>query len=83
MIRTLRECPEVGVGPFSVVDVPLPRPVLAHRFDSPEGSMLFLHNLADSPISIWETSPVAVAGRVTCSPTPATPRSAGASATFR
>jgi maltose alpha-D-glucosyltransferase / alpha-amylase len=52
MIRTLRECPEVGVGSFSVVDVALPRPVLAHRFDAPEGSIMFLHNLADSPVTV-------------------------------
>ncbi|HEX6921236.1 MAG TPA: alpha-amylase family protein, partial [Actinomycetes bacterium] len=45
MIRTLRECPEVGVGTCTVIDVPMPRAVLAHRFDAPEGSMLFLHNL--------------------------------------
>lgn len=47
LIRTLRECPEVGVGTCTLVDVPLPRAVLAHRFDAPEGSILFLHNLAD------------------------------------
>ena len=52
LIRTLRECPEVGVGLCSVVDVALPRPVLAHRFDAPEGSMLFLHNLADQPVTV-------------------------------
>ena len=52
MIRTLRECPEVGVGTFSVVDVALPRSVLAHRCDAPEGVMLFLHNLADRAVTI-------------------------------
>ena len=51
-LRTLRECPEVGVGTCTVVDVPLPRSVLAHRFDAPEGAMLFLHNLADTPVTI-------------------------------
>jgi maltose alpha-D-glucosyltransferase/alpha-amylase len=51
-LRTLRECPEVGVGTVSVVDVPMPRAVLAHRFDAPEGAMLFLHNLDDSPVTI-------------------------------
>jgi maltose alpha-D-glucosyltransferase/alpha-amylase len=45
MIRMLRECPEVGSGQCGPVDVPLPRHVLAHRADSPEGCMLFLHNL--------------------------------------
>lgn len=52
MIRTLRECPEVGVGTCTVIDVPMPRAVLAHRFDAPEGSMLFLHNLGSSPVSV-------------------------------
>ena len=52
LIRTLRECPEIGVGTITVVDVPLPRSVLAHRFDAPEGSMLFLHNLADRAVTV-------------------------------
>jgi maltose alpha-D-glucosyltransferase / alpha-amylase len=51
LIRTLRECPEIGVGRCTVLDVPLPRSVLAHRFDAPEGSILLLHNLADQPVS--------------------------------
>jgi maltose alpha-D-glucosyltransferase/alpha-amylase len=45
LIRTLRECPEVGVGSCSVLDPDLPPNVLAHRFDAPEGSMLVIHNL--------------------------------------
>ena len=52
LIRTLRECPEIGVGSCEVVDVPLPRPVLAHRFDAPEGSILLLHNLADRAVTV-------------------------------
>jgi maltose alpha-D-glucosyltransferase / alpha-amylase len=52
LIHTLRECPEIGVGTCSVVDVPAPRSVLAHRFDAPEGSVLFLHNLADRPVTV-------------------------------
>jgi maltose alpha-D-glucosyltransferase/alpha-amylase len=52
LIRTLRECPEIGVGTPSVVDVALPRPVLAHRFDAPEGAILLLHNLADTPVTL-------------------------------
>jgi maltose alpha-D-glucosyltransferase / alpha-amylase len=52
LIGTLRECPEVGVGRCSVLDLPLPRAVLAHRFDAPEGSMVFLHNLADVPVTV-------------------------------
>ncbi len=52
LIRTLRECPEIGVGTVSVVDVPLPPTVLAHRFDAPEGSILLLHNLDDTPVQL-------------------------------
>jgi len=52
LVRVLRECPEVGVGEPSVLDVPLPRSVLAHRFEAPEGSVLLLHNLADVPVRI-------------------------------
>ena len=51
LIRTLRECPEIGVGQCTVLDVPLPRSVLAHRFDAPEGSILLLHNLSDQPVT--------------------------------
>jgi maltose alpha-D-glucosyltransferase / alpha-amylase len=52
LIRTLRECPEIGVGQCTVLDVPLPRSVLAHRFDAPEGAVLLLHNLRDEPIRV-------------------------------
>jgi maltose alpha-D-glucosyltransferase / alpha-amylase len=52
LIETLRECPEIGVGDCSVIEVPLPRPVLAHRFDAPEGAILLLHNLADQPVTV-------------------------------
>jgi maltose alpha-D-glucosyltransferase/alpha-amylase len=52
LIHTLRECPEVGVGTCEVVDVPLPPHVLAHRCDAPEGTMLFLHNLADQTVTV-------------------------------
>jgi maltose alpha-D-glucosyltransferase / alpha-amylase len=50
LIRTLRECPEIGVGTPTVVDVALPRSVLVHRFDAPEGSILLLHNLSNRPV---------------------------------
>jgi maltose alpha-D-glucosyltransferase / alpha-amylase len=50
LIRVLRECPEIGVGEPNVVDIPLPRSVLAHRFQAAEGSILLLHNLADTPV---------------------------------
>jgi maltose alpha-D-glucosyltransferase / alpha-amylase len=52
LIHTLRTAPEIGTGECSVVDVPLPRPVLAHRFDAPSGSILLLHNLADVNVTI-------------------------------
>ncbi len=52
LIMTLRECPEVGTGECTVLDLPLPRSVLAHRFDAPEGSMLMLHNLADDAVTV-------------------------------
>jgi maltose alpha-D-glucosyltransferase/alpha-amylase len=52
LIRVLRECPEIGVGEPSVVDIPLPRSVLVHRFDAPEGSILLIHNLAEEPVTI-------------------------------
>ena len=52
LINVLRECPEIGVGTPQVLDLPLPRSVLAHRFDAPAGSILLLHNLADTPVSI-------------------------------
>ncbi|MFN2562594.1 MAG: alpha-amylase family protein [Jatrophihabitans sp.] len=52
LIDVLRECPEIGVGTPDVVDVPVPRSVLVHRFDAPEGAILLLHNLADSPVSL-------------------------------
>ena len=52
LIRTLRECPEIGVGDCEVVDVPMARSVLAHRYEAPEGAILLLHNLADRPVTV-------------------------------
>jgi maltose alpha-D-glucosyltransferase / alpha-amylase len=52
LIRVLRECSEIGLGTPSVVDVPLPRSVLAHRFDDAEGSIVLLHNLADREVTV-------------------------------
>jgi maltose alpha-D-glucosyltransferase / alpha-amylase len=45
MIHTLRECPEAGTGRCTLLDEGVPRQVLAHRSESPEGAVLFLHNL--------------------------------------
>jgi maltose alpha-D-glucosyltransferase/alpha-amylase len=52
MIHTLRTAPEIGTGTCSIVKAPLPRTVLAHRFDAPAGSILLLHNLADTPVTV-------------------------------
>jgi maltose alpha-D-glucosyltransferase/alpha-amylase len=52
LIHTLRTAPEIGTGTCSVIDAPLPRSVLAHRFDAPAGSILLLHNLADTPVTV-------------------------------
>lgn len=52
MIRTLRECPEVGTGKGSVVETNAPPEVLVHRFDGGEGSMLFLHNLGRHHVTL-------------------------------
>jgi maltose alpha-D-glucosyltransferase/alpha-amylase len=52
LIRVLRECPEIGVGEPSVIDAGLPRSVLVHRFDAPEGSIVLLHNLSDTQVTV-------------------------------
>jgi maltose alpha-D-glucosyltransferase/alpha-amylase len=52
LIHCLRSAPEIGTGTCSVVDAPLPRCVLAHRFDAPSGSILLLHNLADTKVTV-------------------------------
>jgi maltose alpha-D-glucosyltransferase / alpha-amylase len=52
LIHTLRTAPEIGTGTCSVIDAPLPRSVLAHRFDAPAGSILLLHNLADVQVTV-------------------------------
>ncbi len=52
LTHTLRTAPEIGTGTCSVVDAPLPRSVLAHRFDAPAGSILLLHNLADTAVTV-------------------------------
>jgi maltose alpha-D-glucosyltransferase/alpha-amylase len=52
LIHTVRTAPEIGTGTCSVVDAALPRSVLAHRFDAPAGSILLLHNLADTKVTV-------------------------------
>ena len=51
MIRTLRECPEVGTGTCTVLTAG-PASVLAHRMDGEQGSLLFLHNLCPDPVTV-------------------------------
>jgi maltose alpha-D-glucosyltransferase/alpha-amylase len=52
LVHVLREAPEIGTGSCSVVDVALPRSVLAHRFASRRGSLLLLHNLAEDNVTV-------------------------------
>jgi maltose alpha-D-glucosyltransferase/alpha-amylase len=52
LIRTLREAPEIGTGRCTVLDVPLPKSVLAHRMDAPTGSIVLLHNLDDHAVTV-------------------------------
>jgi maltose alpha-D-glucosyltransferase/alpha-amylase len=52
MLRTLRECPEVGAGTCTAIDKPVAPGVLIHRCDDRSGSMLFLHNLSEEPTRV-------------------------------
>jgi maltose alpha-D-glucosyltransferase/alpha-amylase len=53
MIRTLRQCPEVGLGGCTVVDAAMPRHVIAHHAQQEgRGSMVFVHNLADEEVTV-------------------------------
>ena len=52
LISVRRECPEIGDGRVGVIDVPLPRSVVAHRLDDVSGSLVFLHNLADTRVQV-------------------------------
>jgi maltose alpha-D-glucosyltransferase / alpha-amylase len=52
MIRTLKECPEVGNGQLTVLDQQLPAAVLVHRFDADEGTLLLVHNLDAEPVTV-------------------------------
>jgi maltose alpha-D-glucosyltransferase/alpha-amylase len=51
MIRTLRECPEVGTGVCTPVKAG-PASLLVHRMDAPQGVLLFLHNLGAEPVTV-------------------------------
>ncbi|MGN6524472.1 MAG: alpha-amylase family protein [Actinomycetes bacterium] len=52
MLVRLRECPEIGSGRITAVDVPLPPGVLVHRAASEDGEMLFLHNLGPDDVVV-------------------------------
>jgi maltose alpha-D-glucosyltransferase/alpha-amylase len=52
LIRALRESPEAGAGTCHAIDESLPPGVFAHRADDLSGSMAFLHNLADEPVTV-------------------------------
>ncbi len=51
MIRTLRECPEVGTGSCTPLQTDDPA-VLVHRMDAERGSVLFVHNLGDADATV-------------------------------
>ena len=51
MIPTLRECPEVGTGTCTPVEVDEPA-VLVHRMDATQGVLLFLHNLGRDDVVV-------------------------------
>jgi len=51
MIHTIRECPETSLGAWHVVPVD-PAQVLVTRFEASNGTMLFLHNLSDRPLTV-------------------------------
>jgi len=52
LIGAVRECPEIGTGACLVLDLPAAPSVLIHRFDSRQGAVLLLHNLADVPVTV-------------------------------
>jgi maltose alpha-D-glucosyltransferase/alpha-amylase len=62
MIRTLKETPEVGAGTCTVVDAPVPRNVVAHLAESHLGRTVFLHNLADTEVTVDLAKVAATAG---------------------
>jgi maltose alpha-D-glucosyltransferase / alpha-amylase len=51
MIHSARECPEVGVGTCTPIDVGQPA-VLAHRMSAEQGTLLFLHNLGAEGVTV-------------------------------
>jgi maltose alpha-D-glucosyltransferase/alpha-amylase len=51
ILHALRECPEIGSGDHTIIDVGPPQ-VLVHRADRPGASTLFAHNLANRPCTL-------------------------------
>jgi maltose alpha-D-glucosyltransferase/alpha-amylase len=51
MIRTARECPEIGLGRWTVLPVRA-RSVLAVRYEADTGTVLFVHNLGEEPVRL-------------------------------
>jgi maltose alpha-D-glucosyltransferase/alpha-amylase len=67
LVNVRRECPECGDGALTLVKGSgVPPEVLAHRVDSPDGSILFLHNLSarDQVVDVRATSGLDDAGDV-------------------
>ncbi|MCW2810409.1 MAG: trehalose synthase [Friedmanniella sp.] len=52
LVHVLRTAPEIGAGTCAVVDVPLPRSVLAHRFATDRGAIVLLHNLGTDDVTV-------------------------------
>ena len=50
--RVLLECPEICEGMPTLVDVPMPRSVVAHRYGSTDVGVLLLHNLVNAPVTV-------------------------------
>jgi maltose alpha-D-glucosyltransferase/alpha-amylase len=51
LIRTRRQCPELGAGQYQVLQTDEPS-VFAHRFDWGDRAVLMVHNLAGKPCSV-------------------------------
>ena len=51
MIRTARECPEIGLGHWTVLPIQA-RSVLAVRYEADTGTVLFVHNLGEEPVRL-------------------------------
>lgn len=51
LLRTLRECPEVGENSCEVLESGHPA-VLAHRYRGDHGDIIFLHNLDQDPVEV-------------------------------